>query len=196
MTLCDAQPKIRGIWLAAIAVFAAVGIGVSGLIFAQAQDRTGTKSAAVPAPKAGARVGEKIGDWTFQCLAVSATQNVCALTQVLGNPKTNRRILALTMRPAGKDNKLLFLAQAPLGVFLPAGLVGKIDDREQFNFSWQRCTRQGCQAAAAISDARKAALMSGKNLLLGFKIQPAAKTIALTASLKGITQGLMELGVK
>ena len=196
MPLSDAQPKIRGFWLATIAVFAAVSIGVTGISSTQAQDPTGTKAAAAPAAKSGARVGEKIGDWTFQCLAVSATQNVCALTQVLGNPKTNQRILALTLRAAGKDNKLLLLAQAPLGVFLPAGLVGKIDDREQFNFSWQRCTRQGCQAAAQINDARKAALKAGKNLLLGFKVQPAAKTIALTASLKGITQGLIELGVK
>ena len=168
---------------------------------ASAKPESGSQWAAstvVPAEVVPARVGDKFGDWTFQCQAVSASENICALVQVFADAQSKQRILVLTLRNVGteKDRHLLMIAQAPLGVFLPVALTGKIDDGEPFDFAWQRCTRQGCQASLQISDMRETAMKAGKNMALGFKAQPEGQAITMTASLKGITRGLKEIGAK
>ena len=97
------------------------------------------------------------------------------------------------LRRVGKDKKLALITIAPLGVFLATGIAGKVDDGKQFNFIWQRCTTQGCQAAAVVDAELEKALKAGKRLLIAFKAQPNANAITLGASLKGVTQGLRVL---
>ena len=139
------------------------------------------------------KVGDRIGDWGFQCKALSAKQNVCALTQTLVNSETKKRVLTLVLRRVGKDKKLVLITIAPLGVSLATGIAGKVDDGKQFNFVWQRSTTQGCQAAVVVDAELEKALKAGKRLLIGLRAQPNAKAITLGASLKGVTQGLRVL---
>lgn len=136
------------------------------------------------------KVGDRIGDWTFQCRAVSANKNVCSLNQTLVDKETRQPRLALTLRRIGSDRKLALFVMAPLGVFLAAGIAGKVDEGKQFDFAWQRCTRQGCQAAAIVDAELEGALKAGARLRVAFKLQPSAEFITYAASLKGVTQGL------
>ena len=156
--------------------------------------------AAVPAfattGHAQTKVGERIGDWTFQCQAISAKETICALTQAFINKQANQRILTLTLRPFGPDKKLMLFALLPLGVYLPTGLTGTIDDGTPFFYTWQRCTNQGCEASTEIDATRRTAMKAGKVLAVSFKGQADAEPLVVSASLKGITQGLKELGVE
>ena len=93
--------------------------------------------AVVKSSNAEPKVGDRIGDWKFQCQALSEKQNVCALTQTLINSETKKRVLTLVLRRVGKDKKLALFATAPLGIFLATGIAGKIDGGKQFNFIWQ-----------------------------------------------------------
>ncbi len=139
------------------------------------------------------KVGERIGDWRFQCKALPTNQNVCVLSQTLVNAETKKPILSLVLRRVGKDKKLALITIVPLGVFLAPGIAGKVDDGKRFKFVWQICTTQGCQAAAVVDAELKRTLKAGKRLLIGLRAQPNAKPIALGASLKGVTQGLRVL---
>ena len=136
------------------------------------------------------KVGDRIGDWNFQCKAVSEKQNICALIQTLINSETKERVLTLVLRRAGKEKKLALFATAPLGIFLASGIAGKIDDGKPFKFVWQRCTTKGCQAATVVDAELEKALKGGKELMIGFETD---QTIALGASLKGIAKGIKAL---
>ncbi len=138
--------------------------------------------------------GERFGDWRFQCKALPTNQNVCVLSQTLVNAETKKPILSLVLRRVGKDKKLVLMTIVPLGVFLAPGIAGKVDDGKRFKFVWQRCTTQGCQAAALVDDKLEKALKAGAHLLIAFQVQPKAKPITLVASLKGVTRGLGALG--
>ena len=136
----------------------------------------------------------QIGDWRLECKVLSGDKKVCALLQAVVNADTGKRILSLQLRRVGSNNTLALIAEAPLGIFLGAGIAGKVDDGKQFSFLWQRCTQRGCQAATAVDAELESALKAGKRLLIGFKAQPSADPITLGASLAGVTAGLKVLG--
>jgi invasion protein IalB len=140
------------------------------------------------------KVGERIGDWTFQCQAVSADQNVCGLLQTIADNKSRQQVLVVAVRHVGEEKKLGMFVTAPLGIFLGSGIGGKVDDGEQFKFNLQTCTQRGCQAATAIEGKRLKELKKGNRLLIGFKAHANAKTITVPVSLKGFTAGLKAIG--
>ena len=47
------------------------------------------------------KVGDRIGDWGFQCQAVSANQNICGLIQTIIDNNTKRQVVAVAIRYAG-----------------------------------------------------------------------------------------------
>jgi len=142
------------------------------------------------------KVGDSVGDWVFNCRALSANQTQCALNQTIVETKTNRQILRLTLQKLGKEQKLALIVGVPLGVYLAAGIGGRVDDGKQFNFIWQSCTKGGCQAALGLDKPLKKALQTGKKLFIGFKLRSDSKTFTVAASLKGVTSGLKALNVQ
>ena len=164
-------------------LFCAVGLAL-GLMVTAAQAQT--------APK----VGDAIGDWIFNCQALSATQTVCVLQQTIVQKESKQPVMRLTLRKLGKEQKLGLVVRVPLGVYLATGIGGKVDEGKQFNLIWQSCTKQGCQAALSLDDGQKTALKSGKQLFIGFKARPDKDAVTVAASLKGVTAGLKALGVE
>ncbi|MGB0631516.1 MAG: invasion associated locus B family protein [Alphaproteobacteria bacterium] len=142
------------------------------------------------------KVGERIGDWTFQCQAVAADQNVCGIIQTIADNKTRRQVLAVAVRPVGKDKRIAMFVTAPLGIFLGSGIGGKIDDGEQFKFNLQTCNQRSCQAGIAVEKDRLSELKKGQRLLVGFKARADANTITVPVSLKGFTAGRKAMGAE
>jgi len=132
-------------------------------------------------------------DWRIECNVQLVNQNVCALTQTLVSAETGKRVLELVLRRVGKDRKLALTVVTPLDVFLAAGIAAKVDGGEQFNLVWQRCTAQGCQAMVAVDATLEKALKAGRHLLVGFKNKANAEAVTVSASLKGIAQGIRAL---
>lgn len=148
------------------------------------------------AQEAKPKVGDRIGDWTFQCQAVAADQNICGLVQVIADNNTRRQILSVAVRTVGKEKRLALLVTAPLGIFLGAGIGGKIDEGEQFKFNLQSCTQRGCQGGLELKGKQLAELKKGNRLLIGFKGRPDSNTVTVPVSLKGFTAGLKAIGAK
>ena len=151
-----------------------------------------------PTPtSAQTRVGEKIGDWIFQCQAISAKETICAIAQVFTNEQSRQPVLVLTIRSLGIEKKLMLFARAPLGIYLPDPVVATIEGGPQLTFIWQRCTQQqGCEASAEINDESRAAMKAGSRMQIAFKGQAGGDPVIFNASLKGITQGLVEIGAE
>lgn len=144
------------------------------------------------------KIGERIGDWIFQCQALSAGENICGLVQTVIDSKTKRQIVGIAIRYAGKGEKkrLGMFVTVPLGIFLGAGIGGKVDTSDQFKFNLQSCNQRGCQGATEIKEPMLADLKKGKRLIVGFKARVDSKTIGVPVSLKGFTDGLKAIGAK
>lgn len=138
------------------------------------------------------KVGERMGDWVFQCQAISATENICGMVQTVIDNKTKRQVVGIAVRYAGKGDKrrLGLFVTVPLGIYLGSGIGGKIDSSEQFKFNLQSCNQRGCQGAAEIKPDMLVDLKKGSRLIIGFKARADSKTIAVPVSLNGFTDGL------
>jgi invasion protein IalB len=132
-----------------IFVVALLGLAIAlSTVPATAQD---TKPAATDAKP---KVGQRIGDWFFQCQALSANENISGLMQNFFDNRTKRQIVGVAVRYAGKgkDQRLGMFVTVPLGIFLGSGIGGKIDGEKQFKFNLQSCKAaklQSCKAAAS-----------------------------------------------
>ena len=136
-----------------------------------------------------------IGDWIFNCEALSVTETVYMLTQTIVKADSNQPVLQLALRKFGTGQGLVLIVNVPLGIYLASGIVGKVDEGEQFNLIWQSCVTQGCQAALGVDDRLKKAMQTGKQLFIGFKPRPGAETFTIAVSLKGVTAGLKALDI-
>ena len=167
-----------------------LNVGVTGLALAF------LTGASLSPSRAQTRVGEKIGDWTFQCQAISAKDTICAITQVFANQQTRQPVLALTIRTLGIEKILMLVANAPLGVYLPEPITATIDGGQPLVLNWQRCTQQGCEATIEIKDESRIAIKAGSRMQIAFKANAGGDPITFDASLKGVTQGLKEIGAE
>ena len=80
-----------------IFVVALLGLAIAlSTVPATAQD---TKPAATDAKP---KVGQRIGDWFFQCQALSANENISGLMQNFSDNRTKRQIVGVAVRYAGK----------------------------------------------------------------------------------------------
>ncbi|MEM7405191.1 MAG: invasion associated locus B family protein [Pseudomonadota bacterium] len=152
-------------------------------------------ASAADAQTAKPRVGEKLGAWTFQCQAVSADQNICALVQGVLNKKTNKQVLRAVVRPVGqgKDRKVGLFVTLPLGIFLAPGVAGKVDDGKQFPFILQACRQAGCEVAVELDAKLQKSMRAGKQLVVGFKTTPDSNAVGIPISLSGFTAGMKAL---
>ena len=144
------------------------------------------------------KLGERIGDWVFQCQALSADENICGLVQTIIDNKTKRQVVGIAVRYAGQGEKkrLGMFVTVPLGIFLGSGIGGKIDTSEQFKFNLITCNQRGCQGATEIKASMLAGLKKGERLIIGFKARADTKTIAVPVSLKGFTAGLKAIDAR
>jgi invasion protein IalB len=144
------------------------------------------------------KVGDRIGDWGFQCQALSASETRCALIQNVLNSQTRQRLIGAVIRKMGeKNDKVGLFISAPLGIFLGAGIAVKIEEGEQFPLILQTCTAQnGCVAGLEIDAKRLDAMKKGTRMLVGFKPQANANAVTVPFSLKGVTDGLKALDAK
>jgi invasion protein IalB len=134
-------------------IFAAALLGLAialSTLPATAQD---TKPAATDAKP---KVGQRIGDWFFQCQATSANENISRLMQNISDNRTKRQIVGVAVRYAGKgkDQRLGMFVTVPLGIFLGSGIGGKIDSKKQFKFNLQSCKAAASTAVRPASRSR------------------------------------------
>ncbi|MBT5109840.1 MAG: hypothetical protein HOM25_14260 [Rhodospirillaceae bacterium] len=152
---------------------------------------------AVPAHAQDApKVGDRLGDWVFNCRALSATQTICGVSQGLSDTKTKNQIMQLTVQKSATGANPSLFVVLPQGVYLGENVQGKINDKTSLKFIWQKCSKNGCQASAALDKDTVSAMKKGQKLEIGFKVTADGKVIKINASLKGIAKGFAALDIK
>lgn len=145
----------------------------------------------MPVP-AGAqvKVDDRFGDWVFKCVALAQAKTACALTYTIVSKRDNRGIVQLSLGYNEKKGGMLLTAFLPLGIHLPSGVNGSIDQGKPFQYTVETCLQRGCIATYAVSSEFLKALQSGKQLNIGFAAGDGPKQISLGAALNGLAEGL------
>lgn len=82
----------------------------------------------------------------------------------------------------------------PLGVDLRAGIVFRVDEKEEISLRYLTCTQRGCETALPVSDALLEGMLDGGELQVGFRGWGAKQTNVVKVTLIGFTRAFSSLG--
>ncbi len=139
--------------------------------------------------------GQQFGAWTVTCEAIAVGQTACVLTQRLVRTQDNAflaELLAFTSRDGAKS---YLAARVPNGVYFPSGFAFKQEESEdRFDFVWQSCTRDLCEALLEIEPTDLAALSASETgVIAGYRPSLTAEPLVFRFQLQGATEGLAAL---
>lgn len=136
------------------------------------------------------KAGEHFGDWIFECMALAEGKTACALTQTILSKKDNQRIVKFSLAHNGNTGNTQLTAVVPLGVYLPSGVSGTIDQGKPFQYTVQTCVQQGCIATCATDSSLLKALQAGQKLTVNFSGNGGKTPFSIDGSLKGLAEGM------
>lgn len=146
--------------------------------------------AQAPAPTQ-AKVGDRFGNWAFECVALGEAKTACALTYAIISKAENRRVVQLSLGRSEAKGGVVLTAFLPLGIHLPSGASGTIDQGKPFQFTLETCLPQrGCIGTYPVSGELLKSLQSGQNLNIRFAAGNGQQPVALSAALSGLAEGL------
>jgi len=122
---------------------------------------------ALPA-QAQAKVGERFGDWVFNCTAIAQNQTSCSLNQALVNKQTQKVVARFSVVREQETNRPALIAILPLGIDLTTSVMGAVDENDAFKFTMETCTRAGCFAKVILEDGLLGQMKNGKLLTATF----------------------------
>jgi invasion protein IalB len=144
-------------------------------------------ASALPQPK----VGDRFGDWAFECVAIAEGKTACALTHAVVSKVDGQRIAQLSLGRNEMKKAIVLTAFLPLGIHLPSGVSGALDQGKPFSFVLETCyARSGCIATFVATPEFLMTLQASKQLSIGFVAADGLKQIALQVPLAGIGAGL------
>lgn len=136
------------------------------------------------------RVGDHFGDWVFECVALAAGKTNCALAQTIALQKDNRRIAKFTLGRNQQTSAVTLTVLLPLGIHLPSGVSGMVDQGKPFQFAVQTCIQQGCIATYPVDAGFLKTLQAGQKLGLNFSANGGKQPVSINGSLIGLAEGL------
>lgn len=141
----------------------------------------------------GVKVGQKFGDWVFECAAIAEGETLCSLVQVLAVKQSNRAIARFNVSKNKAENAIEFTAQLPIGLDIPAGVSIALDTEAPIPLTILTCGRRGCLAQAKLASKSIDQVKDDKKISLTFKMRGAANPTTISGSQKGLKQGIAAL---
>ncbi|EAR50917.1 hypothetical protein OG2516_13631 [Oceanicola granulosus HTCC2516] len=147
------------------------------------------------------QVGDRFGDWSFECTAQSATRIDCGLAQLVVIAESREPIARFRItgpaEPAAEDaaatpGQLSVLL--PLGLDLQAGVTASTDTGTTLPLSVATCVQQGCLLTAPVTDEIVAALREGAQMNVGFALYGNGQSLEIAGSLAGLDAAFTETG--
>jgi invasion protein IalB len=126
--------------------------------------------------------------WLSNCSAPARNQPLeCAVEQRAFVRQSGRLIGQITIRVPPDTKKPVAMIQAPLGLFLPAGITVDVDGDMAQNYPLQTCNNNGCYAGFPVSDQMLNRMSNGGKLNIIFQYLDK-KPFTLPMSLAGFKE--------
>jgi invasion protein IalB len=154
-----------------------------------------TTTAPPPPSEPGLEVRE-FQDWAVRCgRPAEGAAESCEMLQQRQDEK-GQTVLAIAVGKVPNNANPGMLIILPLGIWLPPGVVLKVDGGEEVPARVERCERRGCQVELLLEPNVLAILKSGREANVLFQIydengQP--KVVGVPFSLLGFTAALDEI---
>lgn len=140
---------------------------------------------------AQAKVGDRFGNWVFECVALGEGKTACALTYAIVSKADNRRIVQLSLGRNERKGGIVLTAFLPLGIHLPSGASGAIDQGKPFQYTLETCLPQrGCIGTYAVNADLLKSLQGGQQLNIRFTAGNGQQAVSVAAALNGLAEGL------
>jgi invasion protein IalB len=200
--------------IAALCAAALLALPVDGDLQAQQTGPTGapqTGAAQTPAP-AGPRLGRtttappppsepglevrQFQDWAVRCgRPAEGAAEACEMLQQRQDEQ-GQTVLAIAVGDVPNNDSPGMLIILPLGVWLPPGVVVKVDGGKEVPARIERCERRGCQVELLLEPEVLTVLKSGREANVLFQIYDQSgqpKVVGVPFSLLGFTAALEEI---
>lgn len=134
--------------------------------------------------------GQVFGDWVARCVTPpGATRQHCALHHgIITKKEPRRQLLGITVGFFGKAHTPGVLFHAPIGVYLPAGLILSIPGAQIVRIVYDICTPRICRAPLTLTPEFIAAMKKAEHGVVTIRDR-LRKPLKLPLSLKGFTAG-------
>ena len=175
------NPIQKSVRLSLAAVLIAVPVGA-----ALGQQNKAAPSSAKPATEKPSGPG-----WAVECTNPGDAL-VCKTVQNIFLTKTRQKLLSVSVSKPKGGKDLAMLIQLPHGLFLPAGLTLKVDDKKPKELAVQTCDRAGCYAGSALDQALLTKLKSGSVLQIAFQ-NLQKRRMSIPVPLKGFAAALKKI---
>lgn len=126
--------------------------------------------------------------WSSTCSAAARNLPLeCAVEQRAFVRQSGKLVGTITVRVPADTKKPVAMIQAPLGIFLPAGITVDVDGDMAQNYPLQTCNDRGCFAGFPVSDQMLNRMLNGGKLNIIFQFLDR-KPFTLPMSLAGFTE--------
>ncbi|MCG8561065.1 MAG: invasion associated locus B family protein [Hyphomicrobiales bacterium] len=144
--------------------------------------------AAKPAPPVAPAKKAAGANWAVSCGPAGAEQakKICSMVQNIVMAKTKQRLLAVTIRPRAEAGAYALVLSLPHGLYLPAGVQLKVDDKAPVKWMIQTADAKGSYAGGPLGEPLLGALKAGGTLKVSFAAANR-KVVSVPVSLSGFT---------
>ncbi len=128
-------------------------------------------------------------DWQSMCVT-EAQLTTCEISQTLQVESEGQTAVAMRATLSKPQDEVVMEIALPLGLFLPSGVVLKVDGSEEITLPYTICIAQGCAAITALDATVLGKLRAGGAMRVGFQPFGQDQAVVLDVSLRGISSAL------
>lgn len=126
-------------------------------------------------------------DWTMDCAdRASGAETDCQVSQVMTIRETGQRILMVVVKKDRATDAPHVMLALPHKIFLPAGVVVRIDGRKPREMTIETCDERACYSSARVPADFLSEMQGGNAMHVTFR-NLLRKPVTLSVPLRGFT---------
>ena len=133
--------------------------------------------------------GEAIGDWKFECLAISEQVTRCALTQIIMYENGSAPLARISLRRDQTSTNLMISILTPLSVDLARG-VALIIGEDGVRFPYVTCVPEGCLARGSLEIEAFRNFITSEDMGVAYTTLQSDSVTVVPASARGLLEAL------
>jgi invasion protein IalB len=133
--------------------------------------------------------GEAVGDWKYECVAVTEKENRCALTQIIMLEDATAPVARISLTRADIASQVMVSILTPLGVQIEAG-AALIVGEQGIEFPYVACFAGGCLARGPIEGDALREFITTDDMGVAYSSLAVEGATIIPASARGLLDAL------
>lgn len=138
-----------------------------------------------PAVPPNVKLGQTYGSWQSACETIQGTEQCFIFQRISGSG--GKVAGQVKVGRLGPNKEPVLLADLPMNVLLPAGVVLQVDGGNEVRVPYMYCQPGVCSTSVPLNDQMVTKMKAGSNLGMTVVLLPAQRPLKIDASLSGFT---------